>query len=65
VVNVTTRPFYPIVRGKRHHGCDDKVILRVGQKRQYAYGRLMDKEQRKRPIIKQREEWEENAQTDL
>ena len=65
VVNVTTRPFYPYVRGQRHHGYDDKVILRVGQRRQYEYGRLMEKEHRKRPIIKQTEEWKEKVQKDL
>jgi hypothetical protein len=41
------------------------VILRDGQKGQYEYGRLMEKEYRKRPIIKQREEWEYKVQTDL
>jgi hypothetical protein len=43
----------------RHHGHDDKVILRAGQRRRYEYGRLMEKEHRKRPIIKQTEQWEE------
>jgi len=65
VVNVTTRPFYPNVRGQRQHGYDEIVILRDGQRGQYEYGRLMEKEHRKRPIIKQREEWEYKVQTDL
>ena len=51
MVKVATRPLYPNLRGQRHLGHDDKVILRVGQRRQYEYGRLMEKEHRERPII--------------